>query len=460
MQVVKLLTVPTLPPSRGHNLVLDETPETHPDEVLVAVFPQDPLVDRDQPLLVSIPRAEMELADGARLQNRWFTTVNSRSPRRLEPDENGNFLYAPGTTEFAHVNAHVHATKTVQMVERLRGKPIPWKFGNPNRQRVAVHVNSGRSGSSHTNFGPRNIKLDTYTSPSLGKEVKDAECAEAIAHEVGHDILQGLRPQHAEGDLETGAFAEAFGDSVAILYTMEFDRNRERALSQTSGNLRHQNLISKLFEEDGKAQRLKANPEARSGFWLRSAINDKQYQKPEDVKDYEEHRESLPYTAAFCGTLAATYERNGHRSAPHDRALERARHAGQGVGQEPRLLAEEEHPLCGRPQSHAQSGQGAGSRPDAAPPRVIPRARNSARLTRPVDGIPAPPWTRLLAAGTHQAGSLAKNSAAVLNFGTTPPPDVTACTPASPFPVFSANSTMSVRQLPVAEACMLLRRPL
>ena len=324
MQVVKLLTLPTLPPSKGHNLVLDETPETHPDDVLVAVFPQDPLVDRNNPLLVSIPRQEME-TDGARLENEWFITTNMRSPRRLEPDENGNYLYAPGTPEFAHVNAHVHATKTVQMVERLYGKPIPWQFGNPNRQRVAVHVNSGRTGDSHTNFGPRNIKLDTYQSSSLGKEVKDAECAEAIAHEVGHDILQGLRPLHSEADNETGAFGESFGDQVAILYTMEFDRNRERALKQTGGNLRHQNLISKLFEEDGKSQRLMANPNANSGYWLRSAINDTQYHPEAEVEEYEVHEQSLPYTAAFYATLAGTYERNMEAGQSPTTALLNAR---------------------------------------------------------------------------------------------------------------------------------------
>jgi hypothetical protein len=258
------------------------------------------------------------------LENRWFKTRNTRSPHRIHPDEDGHFLFAPGTPEFAHVNAHVHATQTVRMVERLRGKPVPWKFGDPRRQQVAVHVNSGRTGSSHTKFGPRHIKLDTYTSPALGKEVKDAECAEAIAHEVGHDILQGLRPQHAEGDLETGAFAEAFGDCIAILYTMEYDKNRERALSQTGGDLRRQNLISKLFEEDGKAARLKENPNARQGFFIRSALNDSHYE-PQTTEGYEEHKQSLPYTAAFYDVLVSAYERNCERGASPSQALLQAR---------------------------------------------------------------------------------------------------------------------------------------
>lgn len=324
MDGVKLLSLPTLPPSRGHRLAVEEPPVAAPDEVLVAVFPQDPLVDRNQPTVLSVPR-EMLQNEGARLENRWFSTVNTRSPHRLEPDAEGNFLYAPGTPEFAQVNAHVHATRTVQMVERLRGKAIPWRFGNPRRQRVAVHVNSDRTGDSHTNFGPRNIKLDTYMSRSLGKEVRDGECAEAIAHEVGHDILEGLRPDHSEGDDETGAFAEAFGDTVAILYTMEFGSNCERALSQSHGNLRHQNLISKLFEEDGKSQRLAANPNARSGYWLRSALNDSQYHPASEVKEYEVHEQSLPYTAAFYATLADTYERNRDAGQAPTTALLNAR---------------------------------------------------------------------------------------------------------------------------------------
>jgi hypothetical protein len=303
-------------------LDLEERPAHDADQVLVAIYPQDPLVDKGKPIIVPFPRKDM-VSDGTRLTNDLFATENQRTPRDIAPDEHGDYIFAPGTPEFGQVNAHVHATQVVHMIDAYRGTPVPWDFGDPRRSLVTIHVNHDRSGDSHTSFGHRDINLDTYMAPVLGKEVRDCECADAIAHEVGHDILASFRPD-AGTSVESGAFHEAFGDITAILYALQFEQNRGRALRQTHGNLHRQNLIAMLFEEDGKATRLRDHPEAHGGFYIRSAVNRTKYDAGK-IEDMDPHDASLPYTAAFYDALVAVYERERAAGKPEDEALVSAR---------------------------------------------------------------------------------------------------------------------------------------
>lgn len=309
-----------LPPSPHPRL--DDRPEHDPQDVLVAVYPQDPLVDRDEAIVIPFPSSEIQPA-GSKLNNDYFVTRNVRSPHLIRPDRHGDYIFAPGTPAFSQVNAHVHATRVIHMVSRFLGAEVPWRFGNERDKPVAIRVNHDRSDDSGTIPSSRTIDLDTCVSRTLHKEVRAAECADCIAHEVGHDILQGVRPKLDDEDNETNAFHEAVGDIVAIFYALEFPGNTRRALEETGGNLHRQNLIARLFEEQGKAWRLRDHPEAHNGFYLRSAINETRYAPP--GKGFEEHNFSRPYTAAFYDSLIALYERNCKSGMEPESALLQAR---------------------------------------------------------------------------------------------------------------------------------------
>ncbi|MBM3462866.1 MAG: hypothetical protein FJX76_12255 [Armatimonadetes bacterium] len=313
-------------PIRWNQAPRHEAPGPEDGAVLVSLYLQDPEADKAiGPQEIAVP-SDLVQVRGDRIEGPHFSTVNSRAPRTLAADEDGNLIFDPHTPEFDMVSAHVHAEQTVALFEDLLGMDIRWKFGDPRRERVAIRADARHEEGSHAQLENKRMVLDYYRSNELGREVRAAESAEIVSHETGHFILHALRPILHDTDAETNAFHEAFGDIAAMLYSLQFDANVVRMANETRGDWSRNNIISKFGEEDGKATQKKHYPDGHTRHDLRSAINDFGYQPPHETPESttafsntvvspEVHDFSRIFSGAFYDVLTALADREVQRGA-------------------------------------------------------------------------------------------------------------------------------------------------
>src|SRR5206468_1201869 len=76
-----------------------------------------------------------------------------------------------------------------------------------------------------------------------------------VAHETGHAVLDGLKPNWigAAGPPQTGALHESFGDLTAIFLTLSQMDQVEAVIAQTKANLHDKTFLSDLAEQFGLA---------------------------------------------------------------------------------------------------------------------------------------------------------------------------------------------------------------
>lgn len=85
-----------------------------------------------------------------------------------------------------------------------------------------------------------------------GKNTYFSDSADIITHELGHAVLDAIRPDFwSVSYLEIWSFHEAFADIVALFNLMNYDLAISNTLKETNNNLKISNNISKLAEEVG-----------------------------------------------------------------------------------------------------------------------------------------------------------------------------------------------------------------
>ena len=99
-------------------------------------------------------------------------------------------------------------------------------------------------------YDRRSLRFFYY--PYNGRNVYFADSADIVTHELGHAILDSMRPDFwSVQALEIWSFHEAFSDIVAMFNLMNYDKAILATLMQTSGDLKKSNVISRLAEEVG-----------------------------------------------------------------------------------------------------------------------------------------------------------------------------------------------------------------
>ena len=106
------------------------------------------------------------------------------------------------------------------------------------------------------------------------------ESPDVVAHELGHAVLDSLKPALFElASIEAAAFHESFGDMSAILTALQLPSVRQAVLEETDGNLRRNSSVSRVAEQLGFAIRQR-NPAAVDRDSLRNAANSFVYVDP------------------------------------------------------------------------------------------------------------------------------------------------------------------------------------
>jgi hypothetical protein len=145
-----------------------------------------------------------------------------------------------------------------------------------------------------------------------GITVYSGESPDIVAHELGHAVLDAIRPQLWDAAAaEPAAFHEAFGDISAIFTALQLESLRKAVLQETEGKLYRNSRLSRVAEQLGWAIRQR-HPDAVDGDSLRNAVNSFFYRDPQTLPprapasllSSEPHSFARVFVGAFFEALA------------------------------------------------------------------------------------------------------------------------------------------------------------
>ncbi len=226
-------------------------------------------------------------------------TLNNASPEGLAQ---------PGTPQFLFWQCREAALATLEAWEASAGTHRRWQG---NRANLPLDQNAGSAFNASYN---RN-SFSFFEGTTHGRAYFSGESADVVAHEVGHGLLDSIRPGLFDGGLlfEAGAFHEAFGDIMAILTSLR-DRATRDSLLAAGGNLRRSNFVETTAEELSGAIGL-AFPGRNAGA-PRKAFNSFRYQLPTSLPSNggpgvlinEEHSFAQIFTGCFWELIANLFD--------------------------------------------------------------------------------------------------------------------------------------------------------
>jgi len=140
-------------------------------------------------------------------------------------------------------------------------------------------------------YDRKSIKYFYFYDIVEKKNIYLCESADVVTHELGHAILDALRPDFwSVQSYEIWALHEAFSDFIAIISILNNKQILKIATKETSNNLLKSNPISRLAEHFAKT--LYNVTKGKKGIGpesLRDAVNDFIYIDPKDLPEEASH---------------------------------------------------------------------------------------------------------------------------------------------------------------------------
>lgn len=225
-------------------------------------------------------------------------------------------VYAVGTPEFRYWTAVEALRRGADFWARI--VPLTkWQVG----PRLTVLLDAGQDLNAYYD----RAALNFFHGPGAdGDTVYSGESPDVVCHEMGHAILDSIKPQLWDAaSQEVAAFHEAFADISAILSALQLPSLRTAILADTNGRLYRSSRLSRLAEQLGAAIRAQA-PDAVDRDCLRNAVNSFSYQAPAKLPasapaaqlSSEPHSFSRLFTGAAFEILAAILAAKAGAAAP------------------------------------------------------------------------------------------------------------------------------------------------
>jgi hypothetical protein len=233
--------------------------------------------------------------------------------------------YALNTEGFRYWVAAEALARGINFWDALLPVGTTWSTSNPMR---VILVDAGPQLNARY---VRNDGLHFYQRTVGNFDIRSCESPDVVCHELGHAILDAVRPQlFNAADAEVGAFHEAFGDVSAILCAIQLPSLRQGFIAETQGRLNVNSRLSRLAEQLGWGIR-QLSPTAVDRDCLRNAANRFFYRPidqlppsaPANLLSSEVHSFSRVFTGAFLDVLARMFNATGQPSEANLLAVSR-----------------------------------------------------------------------------------------------------------------------------------------
>lgn len=244
---------------------------------------------------------------------------------KLPENANGQYDYPLGHANHTDSAAFASSAFTVETynakLKEKTGKTIDWAFGDKQLQ---VSPETGNWPNAFYARELKGVHFFDYKTTSTG------DSGEVGSHEVGHAILDAIRPGYLEGvGTETGAFHEAFGDILSQVITLQNDEAIAKIVAETGGTgdlSSKQNSLSNVGEDFGNALGKKNNA------GIRTTLNTFTYKDPATLPERgsdtqlgsEVHDFARLYAGAFYDVLDGISDANRAAGMSPAQALKEA----------------------------------------------------------------------------------------------------------------------------------------
>lgn len=178
----------------------------------------------------------------------------------VNPNVFGDFIQTPGTEAFDAVHAFGVVRQTLTLYQRFRHPtPVPWQWNSPtNTDRLDVLPHASEMMNAFYSRSQKALKFGFFQkpgSPAGSPQIFTCRSLDIVAHEAGHAILDGLKPQWIliGNPPQTGGLHECFGDWTAIALALSQLDQVEAFIAQTKADLHNKTFLSDLAEEFGLA---------------------------------------------------------------------------------------------------------------------------------------------------------------------------------------------------------------
>jgi len=226
-------------------------------------------------------------------------------------------VYPPGTPEFRYYAASSALRRTADFWSGIVPSGTVWQLGKV----LPVQLDSGEDLNAFYTRGDGGDSpgLHFFHESVAGRVYYSGESPDVVCHEMGHGVLDALRPQLFDAQtIEAPAFHESFADMSALLSALQVPSFRAKLLSDTGGVINRSSRWSRLAEQLGAAIRVGA-PDAVDPDCLRNACNSFFYTDPQELPPQapasqlssEPHAFSRVFTGAFLEILAGIFKQQG-----------------------------------------------------------------------------------------------------------------------------------------------------
>lgn len=188
------------------------------------------------------------------LKNERFQLSVSSSYPQIKADAEGKVeIKDQDDPRFDSANCFFIANDTLAMAEKYAGGRIEWSFAETLGHPMLVKPHAGKDVvNAYYNNQSGSINFFSYLDEKTGERQRTGMSRDIIAHEVGHAILDGLRPNFMESlSVGGGGFHESFADMTAFLASLNDPHVVEALRVQTKGDLTKSNLLSGVGEQLG-----------------------------------------------------------------------------------------------------------------------------------------------------------------------------------------------------------------
>ena len=218
------------------------------------IWKQDPSVDEIGIRKIFLPGATLLGPRDARIVN----GVPGLPP--VSPNAMGDFIQTPGTDAFDAVHTYAVVRQTFTMYQRALNSVLPWQW-NTGGNTDPMHVFPHGLPDTMNAFYSRNQKALRFGdfikpgAPPNSPRIFTCRSLDIVAHETGHAVLDGLKPQWLldNNPPQTGGLHESFGDLTAIFLMLSQLDQVEAIIAQTKSNLHNKTFLADLAEEFGLA---------------------------------------------------------------------------------------------------------------------------------------------------------------------------------------------------------------